>query len=81
MISAYYFLAKDGSQILLSFLQAEADPQPQTVTLRIAAADKNAEYVDRLTGKSYSGEQLRKGIQVQTSTSPHYAVLMDFRKK
>lgn len=81
LISAYYFLAKDGSQILLSFLQAEADPQPQTVTLRIAAADKNAEYVDRLTGKSYSGEQLRKGIQVQTSTSPHYAVLMDFRKK
>ena len=79
-IHAYYFASKDGKQILVTFLQQEADPKQRQITLKISAADKACRYKDRLTGKEYSGEELKKGIVVATSLKPHYGVMFDLRK-
>ena len=77
---AYYFVNEDNSEILLSFLQNFADKNPKEYKLKITRADKSATYVDSISGKTYSGEELNKGITVKTDTEEQYAVMYHFRK-
>lgn len=79
-IYAYYFAAKDRTQILLTYLQAEADSKIRQIKLKIAVAEKESSYKDRLSGKVYTGEELRKGIIVESSLQPHYGIMFDFRR-
>lgn len=80
MIYAYYFISKDRSQLLATFLQSEADKESRTFLLKLSAANKNYNYKDRLTGIIYTGDELKKGIKIETSTEPHNAKIFDLRK-
>ena len=77
---AYYFVNEDNSEILLSFFRNFADKNPKEYKLKITRADKSATYVDSISGKTYSGEELNKGITVKTDTEEQYAVMYHFRK-
>ena len=78
---AYYFAAKDGSEMLLSYIQAKGDSKQTAHRLRIAAADKNASYVCTQDGKTYTGEELRHGITVTACTEDEYSRIWHFVRK
>ncbi len=78
---AYYFAAKDGSEMLLSYIQAKGDPKQTARRLRIAVADKNANYVCTQDGKTYTGEELRHGITVTACTEDEYSRIWHFVRK
>ena len=77
---AYYFVNKDNSEILLSFLQNFGDEKPKEYKLKICRADKCATYLDTISGKTYSGEELKAGITVKTDTVEQYALMFYFIK-
>lgn len=78
-LSAYYYHGADG-RMLLSFLQNKAADEVKTYLLKIAAADENAAYTDTVTGKAYSGKQLKNGIEIAVSSEDEYSVIMLFEK-
>lgn len=71
--AAYYYVDGENGRILLTYLQINGDEKAKEQRLRIARADVGAVYTDRLTGKRYSGEELRHGITFPSSTSGEYA--------
>lgn len=75
---AYYFVNEDNSEILLSFLQNFGDEKPMEYKLKISRALPGVVYVDTISGKSYDGSVLRKGITVSTDTEEQYGVMFHF---
>jgi len=61
---AYYFASEDASELLLTYLQNEGDMQPKRYKLKLLAADRTKTYRDSISGKRYSGEDLRRGIEI-----------------
>ena len=79
--SSYYYVNDDNSQILLSFIQTTSCKlKNRKFKLKIIRADKNAEYIDRRTGKTYSGSLLREGIE-KTVKDKYFADIMYLTKK
>ena len=65
--SAFYYADADGGRIVFTFIQTKSDENAtKKIKLRIARADANATYFDRLTGRRYGGDELRAGIEVET---------------
>lgn len=63
--AAFYYVNDDASRILLSFVQVKGDVEkPASYRLRIAQADAEATYVDRLSGARFTGGELREGVSV-----------------
>lgn len=92
-VSSYYYADKeeDAEQIFLSYLQNfpyqrrdvswHMELKPQKVyTLKVKAADKNATYLEQISGQLYAGYDLRQGIQIRMSEKGRYGKLMLFEK-
>ena len=78
-ISAYCYA--DGSEtILLSFLQNKGTDKNKEITLKIAAADESAVYIDAVSGEQYSGTSLRSGISVSANERDEYSRLWLLKK-
>ena len=78
---AYYFTDKEDREILLTFLQNFGTDKPETYTLKMSRAIGNATYIDKITGKSYEGAELKRGIKVTTDNRDQYAVMFHFVRK
>ena len=72
---AYYFASPDSRELLISFLQNQGDPKETVYKLKISRAIKDAIYRDTISGKTYTGEELRRGIEVKSDTEGLYAVM------
>ena len=79
--SAYYYASKDRKEFLLSVIEKKNTRQGVSGILKIKEADAGKRYVDRISGKKYSGEELRRGIAVPLTGIPDSAVLMYFAEE
>lgn len=79
-ISSYCYVADNG-EILLSFLQNKGSQSGENKKLKISAADENKIYTDELTSDTYSGAELKNGIDITTSTDDEYSRLWLFVPK
>ena len=67
--SAFYYADGDAKRIVFTFIcSPNADSASESYKLKISRADPGANYVDKLTGKKYSGAELRAGIVIETGT-------------
>jgi len=78
--TSYYYVNEDNSEILLSFVQNGNMEKPKKAKLSVKRADKEAIYTDIRTGEEYTGEQLKKGIEI-VSQSEKFARVWYFKKK
>jgi len=74
--SAYYYAAKDRTELLISMIEKERSTPRKTKPLKIKEAKKDANYVDRLSGKKYSGASLRAGLTFELIGEQDTAVIM-----
>ena len=72
---AYYFVSEDSREILLSYLQNFDDAKKTVYKLKISRAILGVTYRDTISGKTYTGEELRRGIEVQSDEKGLYAVM------
>ena len=72
---AYYFVSEDSREILLSYLQNYDDPKKTAYRLKISRALLGVNYRDTISGKVYTGEELRRGIEVESDEKGLYAVM------
>lgn len=70
--SAYYYTDEKKEKILVSFLQQKSE-KPQEICLPIEVAKEGKVYVDECTGETYTGEELRKGLLVQSAENDHHS--------
>jgi alpha-galactosidase len=77
--SAYYYALPDASEVVFTVIEKGDCPAGTTKRLRIKAARPDAVYVDTLTGKTYDGEQLRKGVVVELTGRGNSAHLYHFK--
>ncbi|MBE6548803.1 MAG: alpha-galactosidase [Ruminococcaceae bacterium] len=75
---AYYFVKKDNSEILLSYLQSESDKKERVHRLKISRAIRGVIYRDNLSGLEISGNELRKGITIKADKDGKYAKMFHF---
>ena len=78
--SAYAYAGKDGNEILLTVIERPKCKINSTKLLRLPEADRNASYLDRIGGKVYSGEALRRGIRIVLTGEADHAELFYFVK-
>jgi len=78
---SYYFVNEDNSEILLSYLQAFGDKKEKTNKLKISRAETGATYIDTIGGNTYTGEDLRRGIEVKSDKDGGYARMFHFVKE
>ena len=72
---AYYFVSEDSREILLSYLQNFDDAKKTVYKLKISRALPGVTYRDTISGKTYTGEELRRGIEVESDEKGLYAVM------
>ena len=77
----YYFASENSKEILLTFAQNFDDPRRTVHKLKISKALQNAVYTDLLSGKEYSGEELRRGIEIESSEQGNYAMTLHLVRK
>lgn len=70
---SYYFVNEDNSEILLTYLQNNGHKKKNLIKLKVSRADKNAVYFDKFSKKIFSGEQLKKGIVIESSENPNFS--------
>ena len=78
--SSYYYASEDNRKIVLTVVETAECRAGKTKLLKIGRADANASYTDIRTGKTYSGEELRRGISVSLIGEPNSAELFIFVK-
>lgn len=78
---SYYFVSEDNSEILLTYLQNVGDAKKTIYKLKISRADVNATYRDKISGGTYTGAELKKGIMVQSDAEGSYAKMFYFVKE
>ncbi len=72
---AYYFASEDSRELLVTFLQNFDDPKETVHKLKISRAQLGLTYRDTISGKTYTAEELRRGIEVKCDTKGEYAVM------
>ena len=72
---AYYFASDDSRELLVTYLQNDGDPKETMYKLKISRALKGCTYRDSISGRTYTGEELKRGIEVRSDTDSHYAVM------
>lgn len=77
---SYYFVSADGGHILATFLQAKGE-EPAGLLLPIAAAQTGAVYVDEASGEEYTGEQLGRGIAIESGAQDYTYRMFSLRRK
>ena len=73
---AYYFVNEDNSEILLTFLQNFGDKKPKEYRLKVSRAIPNVTYTDKISGKSYEGAELKRGITITSDTEDQFGVML-----
>jgi alpha-galactosidase len=77
---AYYIENSEQSEILLSYLQNNCDPNETEHILKISSAKIGTNYKNTLTNEIFSGEELRNGITVKADKEERYAKIWHFEK-
>ena len=72
---AYYFASTDNRELLITYLQNHGDPKKTIYKLKISRAMAGVIYRDSITGKVYTGKELKRGIEVQSDTHDEYALM------
>lgn len=75
---AYYIANADKSEILLSYLQNNADPDETEHILKISYASPDLNYRNTLTNEIFSGSALKEGITVKADASERYGLMWHF---
>ena len=75
---AYYFAAKDNSEILLSYIQDDGGENERIHKLKISRAIKGQIYRDNISGIEYSGDELIKGLEIKSDKDGRYAKMFHF---
>lgn len=78
---AYYFVNEDNSEILLTYLQNYDEKEETENLLLVSRADKDAVYIDKISGQSFKGENLNKGIIINSSKKGLYSKIYHFVKE
>lgn len=60
--SAWYFASEDNSELLLTVVQNYAEKKPVTAKLKLSRALPGVVYRDLLSGETFTGDELRRGI-------------------
>ena len=74
--AAYYYADKEGTEILFSLLEQENCQKGETVLLRFTAAKADKVYTDVLSGKTYLGSDLKKGVRFSLKGEKFSAEMM-----
>ena len=72
---AYYFASSDNRELLITYLQNHGDPKEKIYKLKISRAMTGVTYRDSITGKLYTGEELKRGIEVKSDINDEYALM------
>jgi alpha-galactosidase len=75
---AYYITNADKSEILLSYLQNNAESDEIEHVLKISCAKSDFNYRNTLTNEIFSGSALKEGITVKADTVERYGLLWHF---
>ena len=59
----------------LTYLQNNGDPKETVYKLKISRALKGTTYRDTISGKSYTAEELKRGIEVKSDINDEYALM------
>jgi alpha-galactosidase len=78
--SAYYYTTPDAHEIILSVIEKGDCPAGKTKRLKVKVALPDAVYVDQLTGNTYTGEELRRGLVLDLTGMGDSAQLYYFVK-
>jgi hypothetical protein len=62
-------------------LQNFGDKKPKEYRLKISRALPNVTYIDKISGKSYEGAELNRGITITTDTEDQYGVMFHFARR
>jgi alpha-galactosidase len=75
---AYYTVSEDNREILLSFLQNYNDPKETAYKLKISRAMRGVTYRDTISGETYTGEELQKGLTVNAEKQGLFSKMFHF---
>ena len=75
---AYYIANADKSEILLSYLQNNAESDEIEHVLKISCAKSDFNYRNTLTNEIFSGSALKEGITVKADASERYGLMWHF---
>ncbi len=78
--SAYYYTDRRGDEILLTLIETAACKPGKTKRLAIPEAHAAATYTDTLSSKTYSGDDLRRGLTLPLTGERDTAILMHLVK-
>ena len=78
---SYYFVDENNSEILLTYLQNFDDPKRTPNKLKISRADSGATYRDTISGETFAGADLKRGIVVESDKRGNYAKMFHFVKE
>ena len=78
--SAYYYTTPNADEIVFSLIEKGDCPAGKTKRLKIKVARPDATYVDQFTGKTYGGEELRRGLVLNLTGMGDSAQLYHFVK-
>lgn len=59
---AFYFASEDNRRLLLTCIQNYPEKKPQTARLKVSRALPGVTYRDEMTGETYTGDELRRGL-------------------
>ncbi len=79
--AAYYYSYADGSELVLTVIERKGCPAGNTKLLKLKTADGDATYTDMLTGRAYTGADLRHGISVALTGEDDTANIFYFKKQ
>ena len=78
--SAYYYTNEDSSEIIFTLIERPDCKAGKSKLLKIKAADATATYTDVISGKKYSGEDLKRGLSLTLTGEKDSAQIMYFKK-
>ena len=75
---AYYIANSDKSEILISYLQNNGDPNETEHVLKVSCAKSELNYRNTVTNEILSGAELNAGITVVADTQERYGLIWHF---
>lgn len=77
----YYFVNEDNSEILLTYIQNGGDKKESLNKLKISRAELHSTYRDTIGEGVYTGEELRRGLEVKSFKEGNRAKMFHFVKE
>lgn len=73
---SYYFTNDDATEILISYLQNEADQTETENILRVPVSNPDYTYIDQFTKEKYRGIDLIDGLKIKSSKTEMYGKIL-----